>query len=129
MEEGQPTPEEIAEAQKRFGAYLSMPVKPDLDQAERAALDRLITVALRGTGQSRIAADFLLAWWNSSECGAFNPTALWGLDKDISDDVCLIFCAIGSMAQYPDALGYEEQFNRLVRKWRPQLNGNDEAEK
>jgi hypothetical protein len=42
--------------------------------------------------------------------------------------VCLIFRAIGSMAKYPDALGYEEQFNRLVRRWRPQLVGSDEAE-
>lgn len=128
MNENQPTPEEVAETRNRFAAYLSIPAKHDLDPAERAALDRLIAVALRGTGQSRIVADFLLSWWNSSECGAFAPTGLWGLDREIGNDVCLIFRAIGSMAKYPDALGYEEKFNRLVRRWRPQLVGNDEAE-
>jgi hypothetical protein len=61
MEEYKPTAEELAEAQKRFAAYLSIPVKYDLDPAERAALDRLMAVALRGTGQSHIVADFLLS--------------------------------------------------------------------
>lgn len=128
MEENQPTPEEVAEAEKRLAAYRSMPVKHDLDPAERAALDRLIAVALRGTGQSRIVADFLLSWWNSSECGAFDPTELWRLDEGLGDDACLMFRAIGSMAKYPDALGYEKHFDHLVRLWRPQLLANDDPQ-
>lgn len=128
MEEYQPNPEVRAETQQRLAAYLAMPVKGDLDPAERAALDRLIIVALRGTGQSRIVADFLLSWWNSSECGAFDPTELWGLDKEIGEDVCLIFRAIASIARYPDALGYEKQFDRMVRLWRPRLFANDDSD-
>jgi hypothetical protein len=34
-----------------------------------AALERLIQVAQGDTGQSRIVANFLLAWWNAEECG------------------------------------------------------------
>lgn len=126
VKEYRPTLEEQSGALKCIAKYLAMPLKHDLDVEEKAALDRLITVALRGTGQSRIIANFLLSWWNSGECGAFNPIQLWGLDRELADDVCLIFRAIASMAKYPDALGYGERFDRIVRLWRPQLFAKDE---
>lgn len=128
MEEFKSTTEEQTRARRRFAASLAMPVKHDLDPAERAALDHLITVANRPTGQGRYVANFLLAWWNAEECGAFDPTDLWGLDIEIANDVCLIFRAIASLAKYPDTLGLEEQFKRLVQRWRPQLIENDEAQ-
>jgi len=121
MKPHQRTEREEAQGQMRFAEFLALPVKCDLDRAARKALDRLIEFALQRSGQGRIVADFLLAWWNSKECGAFNPAKLWGLDKEIGDDVCLIFRAIASMAKYPDALGYEKQFSRLLHMWRPQL--------
>jgi hypothetical protein len=117
-----------AEALERVAALLATPVKHDLDEIERAALDRLIAAALRGTGQSRIIANFLLSWWNSDECGAFDPTLLWGLDRDLTEDVRLVFRAIGDMAKYPDTLGYGKQFDRLVKMWRPQLHAIDSSE-
>jgi hypothetical protein len=40
-----------------------------LSERERAALERLIQIAQRDTGQSRKVANFLLAWWNADECG------------------------------------------------------------
>ena len=41
---------------------------PDtLPDATKAALDRLIGIAQRDTGQSRKVANFLLAWWNANE--------------------------------------------------------------
>jgi hypothetical protein len=48
---------------------------------ELAALDRLLAHAQRDSGQSRVVADFLLAWWNSGSCGAFDLTSLWSLDR------------------------------------------------
>jgi hypothetical protein len=46
----------------------------------RAALQRLIQIAQDDTGQSRIVANFLLAWWNAGECGGFDLTDVWGVD-------------------------------------------------
>ena len=45
-----------------------------ISEAQAAALERLIDIAQRDTGQSRRVADFLLAWWNAGECGGFDLT-------------------------------------------------------
>lgn len=128
MEESRPTAEDEAEA-LTLCLSCRMPVKNDLDLIERAALDRLLEVAYRPTGQGRVVASFLLAWWNAEECGAFDLTDLWVLDKAIGDEMCRIFRAIASMCKYPDRLGYEKQFNRLVREWRPKLLENNGSER
>jgi hypothetical protein len=39
---------------------------------QQAALERLIKIARRGTGQSRMTAEFLLSWWNATHCGGFD---------------------------------------------------------
>lgn len=127
MEDLQPDQEVRARALEYYAAMYDKPVKQDLDVAEEAALKRLMAVAFQYSGQSEIVADFLLSWWNAHECGAFNPTRLWGLDLELAEDVCLIFRAISQMARYPDSLGYQRQFDRLVRRWRPQLFANEDA--
>ena len=48
------------------------------------ALERLIDIARGDTGQSRKVANFLLAWWNAEECGGFDLTDVWGVDKSIA---------------------------------------------
>jgi hypothetical protein len=40
-----------------------------ITETQRDALNRLIEIAQGDTGQCRIVADFLLAWWNADECG------------------------------------------------------------
>jgi hypothetical protein len=45
--------------------------------AEKQALDNLLRIAQRDTGQSRRVADFLLAWWNAGQCGSYDLTAAW----------------------------------------------------
>lgn len=90
---------------------------------EAAALERLIDVANRDTGQSRRVANFLLAWWNAKECGGFNLTDLWGLDSAIAADIATTFALINRINHYPDSLGYEKDFGTLVRNWRPELLG------
>lgn len=92
-----------------------------LNVHEKAALDRLIAHAMCDSGQSAKVANFLLAWWNADTCGAFDPREMWGCDQDIVDDMVTVFRYVGNNSIYPDKLGYEAQFVRLVKDWRPEL--------
>jgi hypothetical protein len=89
-----------------------------MSEAQAAALERLTDIAQRDTGQSRIVADFLLAWWNAGECGGFDLTDLWSVDSEIARDIVEIVRMIAQRHQYPDTLGYRTQFNELERLWR-----------
>ena len=44
---------------------------------QQQALERLLLIALRGTGQSRRVANFLLAWWNANQCGGFDSSSVF----------------------------------------------------
>jgi hypothetical protein len=88
---------------------------------EIAALERLLAHAQQDSGQSRRVADFLLAWWNSGSCGAFDITSLWSLDSDIVEDMTVVFRLIGRVHRFPDTMGYEAEFKAIVRTWRPEL--------
>ncbi|MFX1722322.1 DUF7673 family protein [Paraburkholderia sp. A1RO-5L] len=90
---------------------------------EKEALERLIEIARRDTGQSRRVADFLLAWWNAGQCGGFDFTTAWGVDDAIATDMVTVFGLIVRVNKYPDTLGYEAEFNDIVREWRPELVG------
>ena len=93
-----------------------------LHDADGEALDRLLEVARRDTGQSRRVADFLLSWWNADTCGGWNPVDMWGLDTEICLDILrLVIYLARPGACYPDTLGYKAEFDRLVRDWRPHL--------
>ena len=88
---------------------------------QKAALERLLVIASRGTGQSRRVADFLLAWWNAGSCGGFDFTTMWGCDTVIVNDMVTVFVYVGHNANYPDAIGYGSQFEAIFRAWRPEL--------
>jgi hypothetical protein len=90
---------------------------------EEAAFHRLVAIAQSDTGQSRRVADFLLAWWNAGECGGFDLTNLWGVDSSIAEDMVIVFGYVARTHSYPDALGYNDQFQSIVRIWRPELAG------
>ncbi len=104
-----------------FAELLGAMDERTVNEEETAALERLIQVAQGDTGQSRRVADFLLAWWNAASCGAFDLTTLWGLDTGIAKDMVTVFGLVAKVNQYPDSLGYEEPFKRIVREWRPEL--------
>ncbi len=87
----------------------------------RQALERLLKIAARDTGQSRRVANFLLAWWNPQECGRFDFLDMWGCDTAIVDDMLQVLAWIGHHQNYPDTLGYSKQFEAIVRAWRPAL--------
>ena len=88
---------------------------------QKAALERLIGIALGDTVQSSRIANFLLAWWNASECGSFNLTNLWAVDSAIATDMATVFLLIADVHNYPDSLGYGRQFEQIVAAWRPEL--------
>lgn len=88
---------------------------------ENAALKRLLVIAHNDTGQSRRVSDFLLSWWNSAACGAFDPTDLWALDQQTITDVLLMIQVISTHHSYPDSLGFASEFETLVKEWRPHL--------
>jgi hypothetical protein len=85
----------------------------------RAALERLIHIAQGHSGQSRIVARFLLAWWNAEECGGFDLTDVWAVDTSIATDMLCVFALLAGCRRYPDAMGYAWQFEAIVRAWRP----------
>lgn len=58
---------------------------------QQSALERLIDHAQSDTGQSRRAANFLLAWWNAGDNGGFDLTDLWGVDSAIAADMQTVF--------------------------------------
>lgn len=88
---------------------------------QKAALERLLAIAARGTDQSRRVADFLLTWWNAGSCGGFDFTTMWGCDTTLVEDMVIVFAYVGHNANYPDTLGYASQFETIVCAWRPEL--------
>jgi hypothetical protein len=86
---------------------------------QQAALERLIKIAQADTGQGRMTAEFLLSWWNAANCGGFDLTTLWGVDREIAADMVTVFALVASCHRYPDDLGYGEEFRRIVNAWRP----------
>lgn len=93
----------------------------NMTDTERQALERLIDHAKRDSGQSRRVADFLLSWWNAGQCGGFDMTTMWGCDDEIVEDMTVVFGFVGRNSTYPDGLGYEAEFDAIVREWRPEL--------
>lgn len=96
----------------------------DIFTTERDALNRLIGIAKKDTGQSRRVADFLLSWWNAESCGGFDLTDLWAVDEEIEQDMLIVIGMIARCRSYPDSLlggEYKPEFEMLVRLWRPRL--------
>ncbi|MFP3588580.1 hypothetical protein SCB29_33850 [Paraburkholderia sp. SIMBA_055] len=89
--------------------------------AEKHPPENLVKIAQGDTGQSRRVADFRLAWWNPASCGSYDLTAAWGVDEDIMEDMCVVFRLASRSRSYPDSIGYEKQFEAIVRAWRPEL--------
>jgi hypothetical protein len=99
-----------------------------ISSRQQAALERLIKIAQRGTGQSRMTAEFLLSWWNATHCGGFDLTTLWGVDSTIAADMVTVFAFVASCRCHPDELGYGEEFRQIVHAWGPVLNGDQRSD-
>jgi hypothetical protein len=86
-----------------------------------AALQRLLEIAHSDTGQSRQVANFLLAWWNTAECGGFDLTDLWAIDSEIATDILTVAGLVARRHNYPTEYGLGKKFEYLVALWRPHL--------
>jgi len=92
-----------------------------------ATPERLVVIAQSDTGQSRRVANFLLAWWNAADCGGFDLTDLWMVDRAIAADIFSVARLISIRHECPTAYGYGPQFEQLVADWRPRLFDRPEA--
>lgn len=90
---------------------------------EIAAIWRLVKIARHDTGQSRRVAAFLLAWCNATDCGGFDLTDLWAVDRTIADDMLTVAGLIGRIHEYPPAIDpdLDREFRAIVAEWRPHL--------
>lgn len=86
---------------------------------QEAALERLIKIAQAETGQGRMTAEFLLSWWNARNFGGFDLTRLWDVAPEIASDMVTVFSLVAKCRRFPDDLGYDEEFRRIVHTWRP----------
>jgi len=86
---------------------------------QRAALERLIKIAQAATGQGQMTAEFLLSWWNARNFGGFDLTRLWDMAPEIAADIVTVFTLVAKSRRFPDDLGYDEEFRRIVQTWRP----------
>ena len=82
------------------------------------ALDRLLNVAQRDTGQARRVANFLLAWHNAEENGGWDPVDLWNVDAGIADDMLKIIRLIRESHRYPGELGFDNEMDAMWALWR-----------
>ena len=89
------------------------------NQAEDEALTRLLEIACTvNSGQARRVADFLLAWYNAEENGAWNPTDLWNVDAAIAKDMLTVLQLIRQAQTYPDELGFQREMQEVWKLWR-----------
>jgi hypothetical protein len=92
-----------------------------MNNAQHTALERLIRIAQGDSGQCRIVANFLLAWWNAAKYGGFDLTDVWAVDSKIAADMLAVFEQLLHCRHYPDSLGYGAEFETIVNRWRPQI--------
>lgn len=95
-------------------------VPTDYDSA-RAALTRLIPLAMSDTGQAKRVANFLMAWWNGPDLGHFEIADMFGLDVDVANDITTVIGFLGQNdrgAVYIDSLGFAEEMQDVIARWR-----------
>lgn len=93
-----------------------------------AALGRLIPIALRGTGQSRRVADFLLAWHHAQENGGWDPTDLWSIDSAIAEDIIAAIKLLRAARRYPCDLGFQREIERIWELWKAPVTNSCDGE-
>ncbi|OVE86831.1 hypothetical protein B7W89_24795 [Agrobacterium tumefaciens] len=92
-----------------------------MEDRVRFALEKLLNVAHRDTGQSGRVANFLLAWWNADVHGGFDLTDLANVDREVAEDMATVFTWLAGEEDlvYPDA--YKPEIVEIIRRWRPHV--------
>jgi hypothetical protein len=91
-----------------------------------AALGRLLKIAMSDTGQSRLTANFLLAWHNAGANGGWDPVDLWALDEAIGRDMLLLLEMVLTRRRYPPEWGFEKEIERVWELWRSAGKSNED---
>jgi hypothetical protein len=106
-------------AREAFARPQEVPLsKRRTSNSPQAALERLVRIARGDSGQCRIVANFLLAWWNAAEHGGFDLTNVWAVDTAIAEDMIAVLTHLVHWRCYPDSLGYGAHFQILAQRWR-----------
>jgi len=88
-------------------------------KTEHRAVERLLAFAMGKGLQNSIVADFLLAWWDAERFGRFDLQRTVALNDTSLEDIAALSTFVARYATHPEALGYGQQFNAIIRKWRP----------
>lgn len=91
-----------------------------MEDRVRFALGKLLNVANSDTGQSRRAANFLLAWWNAADNGGFDLTDLSNVDLDIAEDMVTIFTWLAREEELFYPTEYRGEIEQIIARWRPE---------
>lgn len=92
---------------------------PGIDFDPQGALLRLVRIAKKDTGQSKVVANFLLAWWNAKTYGGFDLAEIGCVDSDIVADMVRILEFIASSTgQYPDCPEREADLQAIIAQHR-----------
>jgi len=109
---------------------MSQPEHPvDPQREARAALRKLFSIALGHTDQSRRVADFLLAWHNAAENGAWDPTDLWSLDGEIRVAILDVLVFLARRQVYAESLGCEREMRLVWQRWRQKPQAAPDSER
>jgi len=105
----------------RQSAIVAIAEDTEMDDWTRAAFERLLNLAQSDTGQSRRAANFLLAWWNADSLGGFDIADIFGVDTGIAADMATVFTWLAGRnnATYPTE--YRASIEMLIEEWRPDV--------
>lgn len=92
-----------------------------MDETTKAALERLLHIALGDTHQSRHVANFILAWWNADSLGGFDLADLFAVDAAVARDMAQVFSHIAGLsdAEYPS--DYRRDIEAIIAPWRPDI--------
>ena len=94
-----------------------------MDREAFEAIERIIGFAKGPGGQSRFAADFILACWNADAHGGFDPVALSRVDDPVPGDALIV---LEAMFRRPLAFrldDFRSEIYELERRYRD--TGND----
>lgn len=83
------------------------------------ALSRLFEQADQSTTQARCVARLLLAWYDASTFGAWDPIGLWDVDEATGNDMIAVLELIKESRAYIDELGFDREIQLVWQRWMP----------
>lgn len=89
-----------------------------MDETTWNATKRLVELAKSDTGQSRIARNFVLAWWNFDEFGGFDPVSMSSLDEKFRADIATIITYLASLESPKYPTEFRADIAEIIKTWK-----------